>query len=353
MAPRLGHPRPQLTRTGLNQVRLDYVLRRILQLGIMLWGAATLNFLLPRLSPGNPVRERLLNAMAQGGMQQAGVEEMVQAYNQQFGLDKPLWFQYFAYLWNALRLDFGYSIAEYPSRVLPMIMSALPWTIGLLLSATLISFAVGSLLGALIAWPRSPRILQYLVGPMMTLSAIPYYLLGLVMVYLVGVIVPLFPLSGGYAVGSIPRLNLPTIVDIVHHSILPGLSIVLVGIGFWSLSMRGMMVTTSGEDFITFAEAKGLRGWRIFLRYAMRNAILPQVTALAINLGTIVSGLVVVEVVFAYPGIGALLFRAINGLDYFVIYGVLFMTVLAIALATIIIDLLYPILDPRITYRGA
>jgi peptide/nickel transport system permease protein len=334
-------------------MRPDYLLRRSLQLVVVLWGAATLNFLLPRLSPGNPVRERLLNAMAQGGMQQAGVEEMVQAYNQQFGLDKPLWYQYVAYLWNAMRLDFGYSIAEYPSQVLPMIMSALPWTIGLLVTATLISFVVGSLLGALIAWPRSPRIFQYLVGPMMTLSAIPYYLLGLILVYLLGMLMPLFPLSGGYSVGSIPRLSLPTIVDILHHSVLPGMAVVLVGIGFWSLSMRGLMVATSGEEFINFAEAKGLRGWRIFFVYAMRNAILPQVTALAINLGTIVSGLVVVEVVFGYPGIGALLFRAINGLDYFVIYGVLFMTVLAIAVATLAIDLLYPLLDPRITYRGA
>jgi peptide/nickel transport system permease protein len=234
-----------------------------------------------------------------------------------------------------------------------MIMSALPWTIGLLVTATLSAFVVGSLLGALIAWPRSPRILQYLVGPMMALSAIPYYLLGLLLVYLLGMLLPWFPLSGGYAVGTIPRVNLATVLDILHHSVLPGMSVVLVGIGFWSLSMRGMMVMTSGEDFVMFADAKGLRGWRIFFKYAMRNAILPQVTALAINLGTIVSGLVVVEVVFAYPGIGALLFRAINGLDYFVIYGVLFMTVLAIALATLAIDLLYPLLDPRISYRRA
>jgi peptide/nickel transport system permease protein len=149
-----------------------------------------------------------------------------------------------------------------------------------------------------------------------------------------------------------PRLNLPSALDILHHATLPALSIVLVGIGFWSLGMRGMMITTAGEDYMNFAEAKGLHGRRIFLRYAVRNAILPQVTSLAINLGTVVSGSVVVEIVFGYPGIGSLLFKAINGLDYFVIYGILFMTVLAISLTTLLIDLLYPILDPRISYRA-
>lgn len=334
-------------------MRLAYVARRLVQFVLVLWGAATLNFLLPRLSPGNPVRERLTNAMAQGGLQQAGIEEMVRAYNQQFGLDKPLWVQYLTYLWNAIRLDFGYSITDYPARVLPMIMHALPWTMGLLITATLIAFLVGTLLGALIAWPRSPRVLGFLIGPVMALSSIPYYLLGLVLVYLLGVLITAFPLSGGYAIGTIPGLNLPTIVDIVHHSLLPALSIVIAGIGFWALGMRSMMVTTLGEDYMTFAEAKGLRQQRIFLVYAVRNAILPQVTALAINLGTVVSGSVVVEVIFGYPGIGSLLFKAINGLDYFAIYGILFMVVLAIALMTLLLDLVYPLLDPRISYRRA
>src|SRR5262245_11893764 len=332
-------------------MRAEYLARRVLQFVVVLWGAATLNFLLPRLSPGNPVRERLMSALSQGGLQQSGVEEMVKAYNEQFGLDKPLWYQYLVYLWNAVHFDFGYSIAEYPARVLPMIMRALPWTIGLLIVATLLAFAVGTLLGALIAWPKAPRAFRYLMGPMMALSSIPYYLLGLVLVYFLGVVLPLFPLSGGYAIGTIPRFNLSSALDVLHHATLPALSIVLVGVGFWSLGMRGMMITTAGEDYMNFAEAKGLRGRRIFLRYALRNAILPQVTSLAINLGTVVSGSVVVEIVFGYPGIGSLLFKAINGLDYFVIYGILFMTVLAISLTTLLIDLLYPILDPRISYR--
>jgi peptide/nickel transport system permease protein len=332
-------------------MRPDYLIRRLLQFVIVLWGAATLNFFLPRLAPGNPVRERLISATSQGGPLQGGLEEMVQAYNIQFGLDQPLYVQYVLYLWAVMRLDLGYSIADYPAKVMPLILAAMPWSIGLLLTSTILAFLVGTLLGALIAWPRSPRGLRLLVGPLLALSAIPYYLLGLVLVYLFGVIWEIFPLSGGYSIGTIPRLSWPFVLDVIHHSMLPALSIVMASLGFWALGMRGMMVTTQGEDYMTFAEAKGLKGRRMFLSYGVRNAVLPQVTAFALSLGQIVSGSVVVEVVFGFPGIGNLLYRAISGSDYFVIYGVVFVTVLAIVLATIIIDLLYPVLDPRISYR--
>jgi peptide/nickel transport system permease protein len=332
-------------------MRQDYVIRRLVQFVIVLWGAATLNFLLPRMAPGNPVRERLLNALSTGGLQQAGVEQMVQSYNTQFGLDKPLWEQYLLYLWNISHFNFGYSIAQYPAQVLSLILGALPWTIGLLFTATVLSFTFGTLLGAIIAWPGSSRVFQHLVIPMMGLSSIPYYLLGLVLVYVFGVVFPVFPLSGGYAVGMIPRLSWPFAAEVVSHATLPALSIVLAAIGFSALGMRGMMVTTRGEDYMSFAEAKGLPDRRIFLAYGVRNAILPQVTAFALSLGHIVSGSVVVEVVFGYPGIGSLLLQAIKGLDYFLIYGIVFMTVLAIAVATMIIDLTYPLLDPRISYR--
>ena len=334
-------------------MRRDYVIKRLFQLVIVLWGAATLNFVLPRIAPGNPVRERLRNAQLTGGVLQSGIEDMVRSYNQQFGLDRPLYEQYVLYLWHTARLDFGYSIAQYPSKVMPMILAALPWTIGLLLVATIVSFVIGSLVGALVAWPRSPRFLQYLVIPLMGLSSIPYYLFGLVLVYFLGVVIPIFPLSGGYSVGTVPELSLPFIRDVVGHSLLPAMSIVTVAVGSWALGMRGMMVTTGGEDYMTFAEAKGLPDRRIFLHYAVRNAILPQVTSFALSLGYVVSGSVVVEVVFGFPGIGSLLLQAISGLDYFLIYGLVFITVLAIALATTIIDLLYPFLDPRISYRKA
>lgn len=333
-------------------MRAGYVVRRIGLFIIVLWGAATLNFIIPRLAPGDPVRERLYEMASQGGYLQQGIEEMVKAYDKEFGLDQPLYVQYFRYLWDVAHFNFGYSLAQYPTKVLPLILAALPWTIGLLLVSTVLAFLVGTILGALMAWPRAPVFLQYLVGPLLTLSAIPYYLLGLILIYVLAISQKVFPLSGGYTVGTIPTLNLAFVLDILQHSALPALSIILAAIGFWAIGMRGMMVTTEGEDYMTMAEAKGLSGTWIFYRYALRNAILPQVTALAIALGYVVSGSVLVEVVFGYPGIGSLLYKAISGSDYFVIYGIVFIVILAISLATLIIDLVYPLLDPRITYRS-
>src|SRR5262245_11263293 len=169
-------------------MRPAYLARRLFQFLVVLWGAATLNFLLPRLAPGNPVRERLTNAMAQGGLLQSGIEEMVQAYNKEFGLDQPLYLQYLNYIAHAFRLDFGYSIAQYPRRVAPMIWEALPWTIGLLVSATVVAFVLGTFVGALMAWPRAPRWIAYLAGPSIVVSSIPYFLLGMVLVYALGVV---------------------------------------------------------------------------------------------------------------------------------------------------------------------
>jgi len=333
-------------------MRPRYVIGRVIQFFVILWGAATLDFVIPRLAPGDPVRERLISMANQGGYLQQGIEQMVKAYDQKFGLDQPLYIQYIRYLGDMTHLDFGYSLASYPAKVLPLIVAALPWTIGLLLVSTVLAFTIGTILGALIAWPKSPHFLQYLVAPLLTLSAIPYYLLGLVLIYLFAISQKAFPLSGGYTVGSIPSLSLPFILDILHHSILPAFSIILAAIGFWAIGMRGMMVTTEGEDYMTMAEAKELPSSWIFYRYALRNAILPQFTALVIALGYVVSGSVLVEVVFGFPGIGTLLYQAIIGSDYFVIYGVVFIVILAISLATLFLDLIYPLLDPRITYRS-
>lgn len=330
-------------------MNLRYFLRRIGLLLIIVWAAATLNFFIPRLSPNrDPIRERLGQLAATGGLNTEGIEEMVRAYQERFGLDKPLYVQYLNYMSDIIRFDFGYSLANYPQRVTDMIGQALPWTLGLLIVATLLSFTTGTLLGALTAWPSSPRILKLLVTPFMTLSAIPYYLLGLLLLYFLGVQSKLFPLFGGYPRTLTPGFYPEYILGLIHHAILPAASIVLSGVGFWGLSMRGMMITTLGQDYVTLAEANGLKHRDIFLRYGLRNAILPQSTALALSLGFIVSGSVLVEVVFAYPGIGQLLFQAIQGSDFFLIYGIVFIIILSIGVATTFIDFIYPLLDPRI-----
>ncbi|HWV36399.1 MAG TPA: ABC transporter permease [Thermomicrobiales bacterium] len=325
-----------------------YLLQRLGLFLIVIWGAASLNFFLPRMAPGDPIRARLFAMMMQGGYQQTGVEEMVKSYQARFGLDKPLYQQYVNYLWDTMRFDFGYSLSFFPTKAIDLIMRALPWTIGLLTVTTILSFAIGTIIGALMAWPKSPKFLELLLAPMLTLAAIPYYLLALILVYLFAFTFKIFPLSGGYTPGTLPSATWSFWWDVLKHSILPSLSIILAAIGFWAIGIRAMMVTTSGEDYMTFAEARGLNDRTIFIRYALRNAMLPQFTALALSLGNVVSGALIVEVVFTYPGVGSLLYNAIQTSDYFVIYGVVFMVILTIAIATLLVDLFYPLLDPRI-----
>jgi len=249
------------------------------------------------------------------------------------------------------RLDFNYSIANYPRTVGEIIGEAVPWTVGLLGITTLLSFTIGTFLGALLAWPRAPRWMAWLMPPLWAFHAIPFFLLGLILMYLLAFQIKLFPMMGGYTAGSFPGLTLEFVWDVIVHALLPAMSIVLVATGGWALAMRGMMVTTQGEDYVTFAEAKGLKSRTIFLRYCIRNAILPQTTALALALGQILSGAVLVEVIFNYPGIGTLLFRAIKENDHFLIQGIVFLVIVALGLTTLVLDVLYPMLDPRITYR--
>jgi peptide/nickel transport system permease protein len=320
---------------------------------LIAWLAATLNFFLPRLTGQDPVRVKLLQQAQLGGHVQAGIEEMVREYDRRFGLDRPLWVQYLAFLRDAARLDFNYSIANYPRTVNDMIAEALPWTVGLLGITTVVSFALGTFLGALLGWPRAPRWMRWLMPPLWALHAIPFFLLGLILIYVFAFRFPVLPMFGGYSAGAFPALTVPFVLDLVRHAVLPALSIVLVATGGWALSMRGMMVTTQGEDYVTFAEAKGLRSLTIFLRYCVRNALLPQATGLALALGQLVSGAVLVEVIFGYPGIGTVLFQAIRENDHFLIQGIVFTVIIALGLATLILDAIYPLLDPRISYRKA
>jgi peptide/nickel transport system permease protein len=331
-------------------MRIDYVLKRVGMLFLLIWVAATLNFVGPRLTGKDPVKTRLLKQAAVGGYVQQGMDEMAKEYERKFGLDKPIWEQYATYVGDMARFNFGPSISNYPRTVNEILADALPWTIILLGTTTAIAFVLGSFLGAILAWPGSPRFLQYLLPPLLTLSAVPYYLLGLVLLYLLAFRLPLFPSFGGYTPGTLPALNLAFVLDAARHAALPALSIILAALGFWALGMRAMMVTMQGEDSMIFAEAKGLKSRTLFLRYAVRNALLPQATALALALGEILSGAVLVEVVFGFPGIGSVLYNAIKDFDYYLIQGIVFTIVVSIGLATLLVDLAYPLLDPRVRY---
>jgi peptide/nickel transport system permease protein len=334
-------------------VLTSYVFKRALFFLLVVWLASTVIFILPRLSGQDPVKEKLLLEAQRGGHMQTGLNEMARYYQSRLGLDLPLWVQYRNYMFDIVRLDLGPSISYFPRTVNQILMDAIVWTVGLLSIVTILAFALGTLAGALLGWPRSPRYLQYLFMPFLTLAAMPYYLLALVLVFVFAFRLGWLPLFGGKGIGVLPELNAGYFLDVVRHAILPALSIILASLGFWAIAMRGMMVTNQGEDFMIQAEAKGLKGARIFFRYALRNALLPQTTGLALALGTLFTGAVLVEVVFSYPGLGSTLYQAIRLSDFFVIRGLIFVVILSLAVATFIIDLTYPLIDPRVRYRRA
>lgn len=330
---------------------IGYVARRIGIFLLIVITAVSINFFLPRLRSTNPIESRMNQLAAQGGVYSNQIQEMVRIYNEKFGLDKPLWQQYLIYWRDLFNLNLGVSLAFYPQTALDMIARSAPWTIGLLTVSTMIAFVLGTLLGALMAWPRTSRIAMGLSPLFMTLSAIPYYLVGMLFIYVIAMRWRLLPVGGAYSAGSNLSLSWPTILDIGRHALLPAASIVLSGIGSWGLGMRAMMTTTLGEDYLHMAEAKGLKPATIFTDYALRNALLPQVTSLAISLATVMSGAVLVEVIFGYPGVGNLLFKSIAGNDYFVIQGISLFIILSIGIVLLALDLLYPLIDPRIRYR--
>ena len=329
-----------------------YLVKRVGVFFLIVWLAATVNFFLPRLGGENPVAQKIMQQAALGGNLHVGMQGMIKEYEEKFGLTKPLWRQYLTYLADMARFDLNYSIASYPRRVRDMILEGLPWTIALLSVTTVLSFIIGNVLGAFQAWPGAPRWLMLLMPPLLAMSAVPFFLLGLMLVYVVGFTMQLLPLYGGYTSGAIPQWSLSFALDVLRHAILPSLAIILGQLGGWALGMRAMMVTTHGEDYVTFAEAKGLKDGTIFAHYGIRNAMLPQATALALTLGQLISGAVLVEIVFGYPGVGTLLFQGIKGSDYFLVQGIVFIVILAIGLATLILDLIYPLLDPRIVSRS-
>src|ERR1700733_353568 len=218
-----------------------YIVRRFGVFLLIIWLAATLNFFLPKLSGQDPVRTKLLEEASLGGYVHAGIEDMVKVYQQKFGLDKPLWRQYLNYVNDVAHGDLNYSISNYPNTVASMIRDALPWTVGLLGVTTLFSFAAGTLLGALLAWPGAPRWMRWIMPPLWALHAIPFFLLGLVLMYLFAFQFQWLPIFGGYSAGANASLSATFILDVLRHAVLPALSIVLASIGGWALAMRGMM----------------------------------------------------------------------------------------------------------------
>ena len=329
-----------------------HLLERLVIFAATVIVSVTVVFFVPRMVPGNTLGA-LSAKLANVGVN-FNNKALVDEYNRRFGLDKPVLEQYFAYLRQISQGDLGYSIASFPTTVGDLIRQSLPWTVGLLVVTTFISWILGSVIGGVVGWAGGgSRPLQALVPIALVLYTIPYYILAIILLFLLAFLWPIFPITGAYSAGSHIELTPQFAVDVLRHAALPALSIVLVSLGWWFLSMRSLIVTVKGEDYITWAEAKGLPAPRIFWAYAFRNALLPQVTGLALSLGQIVGGALVTETIFGYPGVGYLIFSSIKTLDYPVIQGAILLIVVSVASVNLIIDLLYPLIDPRIRFGTA
>jgi peptide/nickel transport system permease protein len=326
-----------------------YFARRIGMFFLVVFVAASFNFFIPRLAPGNPIgaiTSRMANASA-------GIENgqaMFESYRRRFGLDDPLYIQYARYMWNSVRLDFGESLSAYPAEVWDIIRPAIGWSIGLIGVSVVITFALGVTIGALLAWKGTPRVVKAVLPITMIGGVLPYYLLGMLLLYVFAFATRVFPMSGAYDSGIRNELSWSYISTVARHAVLPALSIILTSVGGWALTMRGLMVNTIGEDYMLLAEAKGLPRSRILWWYSVRNAIPPQLMHLGIALGYVVSGAILVEIVFSYPGLGYQLYQAIVNSDYTVIQGITIVLAVSVGLSVLIIDLIYPRLDPRVTY---
>jgi peptide/nickel transport system permease protein len=325
-----------------------FAIQRLAQMIVVIVAGVSAAFLISHLSPVNPVETMLNRTTAQGNFSPEAIERMRAALTDMYGVDTPLPEQYINFWRRFLQGDFGPSFLAFPTPAMTLVMRALPWTVGLLTTSVLITWLLGNLLGGLAGYFQNSRFLKGFGLVAMGLQPIPYYIVAFMMLYLFGFVWPILPISGGFAMDVQQGWNLSYVLSVVRHSILPATSLVLVGFGTWFLGMRALVSNIVTEDYVTYAELAGVPRRRTVVSYVMRNAAVPQLTALALALGSIFSGTIITEQVYTYPGLGTLLVDAVNSGDSSTVLAVSTVAVVAVAVAIFIIDLLHPLLDPRV-----
>jgi peptide/nickel transport system permease protein len=322
---------------------MRYVRRRAAFFGFTLWMAMTLNFVIPRLMPGNPAEAMM--AQYKGHVN----PQALQALEIAFGVNEhvnPL-VAYLEYLRNSFTGHFGVSLTFFPDPVITVVAAALPWTVILVGMTTVLSFFLGTLIGLLSGWRRKGRFDSILVPVSVMISGLPFFWVGLVLIMIFALTLKLFPVSGGYAAGLQPGWSWPFVQSALYHSVLPAITIIVVSIGGWVLTMRNNVITVLAEDYVRMARAKGLGSWTIVWRYVGRNAVLPNLTGFAMSLGFVVSGAILVEYVFDYPGVGWMLLQAVQNEDYALMQALFLLITAAVLLAILAADIVTALIDPR------
>jgi len=328
-----------------------YLIPRLIQYVLVIILGITAVFLIPRLTPNDPVNKAIDAMRARGGtMDPASTDQMIKALTEMYGLQGSWLDQYWAFWGRFFRGDFGPSFFQFPTKVNTLISQALPWTLGLLLTSTVINWTLGNLIGGLAGYFSRKGWSRVLDTITMFVRPLPYYIFAFGLLLLLAYVVRWFPVSGGYEIGRTVAWNWPFIKDVIWHSTLPALSLVILGGAVNFQIMKLMVQNVNSESFVQYAKMGGVTEDRIVGKYVIRNALLPQITGLALSLGQIFSGALITEIVFTYPGLGSLLYNAIVTADYNLIMGITAFSIFAITTAILIVDLLYPLFDPRVRY---
>jgi len=336
--------------TALTFVK-GYLIPRLIQYFLVIFVGVTAVFILPRLAPSDPVRQTIGALQSRGtSLEPALMDELVQDLTEMYGLDGSWLDQYLAFWGRLFRGDFGVSFFQFPTPVNQLIRRALPWTLGLLLTTTFIAFITGILLGGLAGYFNRKGWSRALDTGAMIIRPFPYYIFAFGILLLFGYVFQWFPIAGGTDIGRVPSFSWPYIQDVLRHSFLPALSLILLGFAAWFQTMKLVVQNVNSSDFVRYAKMGGVKEGRIVNQYVIRNGLLPQITALALVIGQIFGGALITEIVFSYPGLGSLLFNAIVNGDYNLIMGITMFSIVGISTAILIIDLTYPLFDPRIRY---
>jgi len=328
-----------------------YLIPRLISYVLVIWLGITIVFFIPRLTPSDPVQRMIGQINARGATLEPGaMDGLIESLTELYGLGGSWLDQYGAFWERLVHGDFGVSFFQYPAPVSQLIANALPWTLGLLLTTTAISWIFGNFIGGLAGYFSRNRWSRTLDAVAMVIRPLPYYIFAFALLLLFAYVVRWFPITGGASLGAIPTLSWDYIKDVLWHSALPAMSLAVLGMAVNFQIMKLLVQNVNAEDFVKYAKLGGVSENRIVGKYVIRNALLPQITGLALSLGQIFSGALITEIVFGYPGLGMLLYRAIVNGDYNLIMGITLLSIVGITTAILIVDLTYPLFDPRVRY---
>jgi peptide/nickel transport system permease protein len=327
---------------------LAYIAKRLLQFVLVVFIGINLAYVITHATPIDPVEQSISAVTSFGNTSPEAIAQMRISLRELYGLEGSTLHQYLVFWNRILGADFGPSLSAFPTPVSTLIARALPWTAGLLLVSTIVTWVLGNWLGGLAGYYQNSRGLKLLGVIAMGLHPIPYYILALLLLIVFGFLWPVLPISGGSAMNLPQTRTWAFAASVLQHAILPALSLILIGVGSWFLGMRSLVSNVVTEDYVIYAELAGVDSRRVLTSYVMRNALIPQVTGLAISLGGIFNGAVITEKVFGYPGVGSLLVDAVYAGDYGLVLGVTTISILGVSIGVLAIDLLYPLLDPRV-----